>query len=174
MDIPVIPVSEATLKFATLLGQRIGVVTLYEPYWVIHYRELLRKYGLEAFCIDKDPVRSVDLTTNDAASKGMKEPKIIVEAVRRKAEELAEDGAEAIQVGCGMFSPICTMAGLSSVKDGRVPLLDPLLVGLKTAEMMVTFHQTLGMPFRRGLNAYNPIPMDDLNRIRRSFNLPPV
>ena len=145
-----------------------------ERQWVGFYRRLIREIGLEGSCIDKDPVRSVDITSDDAIKKGVKEPKFIVDAVKRKAEELADDGAEAIQIGCGFFSPICTMEGLTSVRDGKVPLLDPLLIGLKVAEIMVTFKRTLGLPIRHGLSCYDQIPADILNHIRKSYNLPPI
>ena len=127
---------------------------------------------MEGFFIDKDPVRSVDLTTSDAITKGMKEPGMIVEAVKRKAEELADDGADVIEIGCGLFGPICTMAGLTSLKDGRVPLLDPMLVGFKIAEIVVTISQTLGIPFRRGLSCYERISKEEFDNIRKSYNLP--
>lgn len=174
VTIPVIPVSEASLKYCTLLGQRIGVVTLCEPRWVHHYMRMIRTYGLEGLCITNNPVRSVDITTDVVISKGMQEPQMIVDAVRKVAEGLAEDGAEAIQIGCGLFAPICTMAGLVSVKNGLVPLVDPLLVGLKTAEMAVIFKQGLGTPFRSGNGCCDAIPTERLNRLRSSYGLAPV
>ena len=60
------------------------------------------------------------------------------------------------------------------VKDGKVPLLDPILVGFKTAEMMVTFKKTLGTPFKSGLSCYENIPKENLDSIRKSYNLPPI
>ena len=52
LDILVIPIAEACLKYATLLGQRIGVITLYERRWVNHYRRMIKTYGLDDFCIE--------------------------------------------------------------------------------------------------------------------------
>ena len=174
LDIPVIRITEASLKYATLLGQTIGVVTMHERQAIIQYRRLIRRYSLDRFLSDKDPIRGVDITTEDVIAKGMNEPKLIVDAVRKTAEELADDGAEAIHIGCGLFGPLCSMAGLRSVKHGKVPLLDPILVGLKLAETMVSFRQALGTPFRSGLSCYEQIPTEDLNQIRKAYNLPPI
>jgi len=145
---------------------------MHEHEAIIQYRRLIRRYGLERFLSDKDPIRGVDVHTEDLITKGMKEPQLIVDAVRKKAEELAGDGAEAIHLGCGLFGPFCNMFGLSSVNDGKVPLVDPILVGLKTAETMVTFKQALGTPFRSGTSCYAQIPIKDLNNIRKAYDLP--
>lgn len=162
------------MKYCTLLGQKFGIATLYEYRWVSHYRQLIKTYGLDGFCIDKDPVRSVDITTDEVINKGMKDPQLIVDAVRKTAEELANDGAEVVQIGCGLFDSICYMAGLNSVMDGKVPLTAPLLVSLKVAETMVTFEKEFGTPFRSGLSCYEKIPKEDLNSIREKYNLPMV
>ena len=63
LDIPVIRITEASLKYATLLGQTIGVVTMHERQAIIQYRRLIRRYGLDRFLSDKDPIRGVDITT---------------------------------------------------------------------------------------------------------------
>jgi len=135
---------------------------------------MIKTYSLDSFFINKDPVRNGDIATRESVKKGLDEPKLLVELVRKVAEERAEDGTEAILIGCGFFAPFCTMAGLNSVRDGKVPLLDPLLVGLKVAEMMVTFYQVLGVPFRSELSCYEQISTEDLNRIRRRYNLPSI
>jgi Asp/Glu/hydantoin racemase len=156
-----------------MLGQTIGVVTMHEPEAVVAYRRYIKQLGLDHFLSDKDPIRSVDFPTEDIA-KAMSEPQLLVESVRRAAEALADDGCDAIEIGCGLYSPLCTMAGLTSVKNGKVPLLDPVLISFKMAETMVMLNQAFGTPFRSGTSAYAPVSPEDLNKIRKEYNLPPV
>jgi len=162
------------LKYATLLGQTIGVVTMHDPEAVTAYRRYIKQMGLDHFLSDKDPVRSVDFPTEDIAAKGMREPQLLVDSVKRAAEALADDGCDAIEIGCGLYSPLCTMAGLTSVKNGKVPLLDPVLISFKMAETMVKLNQVFGIPFRSGTSCYAPVAPEDLNNIRKEYNLPPV
>jgi len=174
MDIPTIAITEATLAYALQLGQKFGIVTLNERGFVNEYYCLLKEYGLESRAINKDPVRSISLPSDVAVTEGMKNPQLIVDAVKETATELINDGAEVIMIGCGVYSPLCTEAGLTTMMDGKVPILDPVVISFKMAEIMVDLKKSLGLPTTSGLSTFAKIPKDHLNRIRTKFNLPAI
>lgn len=174
LDIPTIAITQTTLAYATLLGQRFGIVTLNEPKFVNVYYALLRKYGLEGQAIRNNPVRSMALPSDVAVTDGMKNPQLIIDSVKETATELINDGAEVIMIGCGVYSPICTEAGLTTMMDGKVPVLDPVVISFKIAEVMVDLKRSIGLPTISGLSNYGKIPKDYLNKIRTKFNFPAI
>jgi len=170
MDIPTIAIMEATLSYALQLGQKIGIVSLYERGFINEHYRLIKQYGLE----NRVTARSLALPTDKAVIEGLENPKLIVDAVKDTATELINSGAEVIIVGCGVYSPICTEAGLITMMDGKVPILDPVVISFKMAEIMVDLKKSLGLPTTSGLSTFAKIPKDHLNQIRTKFKLPAI
>lgn len=162
-DIPIIPIAEATLHYACLLGGKIGVVTLQEKVACITWEKMLNNYGFRDRAII-NPVRGVNLCTHEASTKGMEDPSIIVKVVKEKAEELVQDGAEVIVIGCGFYAPICTLYGLVKLEH-NIPLLDPMAIGFKLAEVMVDLKTSIGLPALSRVGMYPRMPEIDVNRI---------
>jgi allantoin racemase len=171
MDIPTIAISKATLTYALQLGQKFGVVTPQERGFVNGFYSLLRKYGLENHMMGGNAVRGMAIPLDVAVTEGMKNPQLIVRAVKETATELINEGAEVIIIGCAIAGPICSEFGLTTLLDGKVPVLDPVAIGFKIAEIMVDLRKSLSLPTTSGLSTYAKIPKDDLNLIRKKFCL---
>ena len=53
------------------------------------------------------------------------------------------EGAEVLILGCGLLSPVLTRNGIKEIEG--VPLIDPIIIGIKKAEIMVDLYKT-GIP----------------------------
>jgi Asp/Glu/hydantoin racemase len=63
----------------------------------------------------------------------------VIQNFREIAKGCIEDGAEAIIIGCGLVSPMLSTSGIRYVEE--VPVVDPILVGIKMAEILVDFQK---------------------------------
>ena len=151
LNIPVAAPFESGLHYACLLGTRLGIVTLNEG--GSGFEDIAKSYGLESRIIPRG-VRGINLSTADAVTKGVENPTIVVQSIVEKAEELVQDGAEVIVIGCGLYGPMCTALGVSTVHGGQVPIIDTISVAVKTAEVMVELNGSLGLPSASKVGAY--------------------
>ena len=163
-DIPIIAPAEATLHYACLLGDKIGVVGMQERVASIMWERNLINYGFRDKAI-ANPVRGVNLSTFEAITKGIEDNSIIVKAVEEVARELVQDGAEVIVIGCGLYAPICTINGLVKL-EGDVPILDPMAISFKLAEVMLDLKNSIGLPVLSRVGMYPRMPEKDVKRIR--------
>lgn len=113
---PVVGISEASMKMATMLGHSFSVVAPGER-GIPNKWALIDKYGLRRFAASVRPA----LGEGDDA---------LIEAGRRAVEE---DGAEVLVLGCAGF------AGLDKKMQAAlgVPVLDGVICALITAEGLV-------------------------------------
>ena len=171
-DIPIVRPGETALRYASLLGNKIGVVSMQELNICLMYEKIMNEYGLGN---DRNksiinPVRGINVSTFDALTKGMDDNSIIVKAVEEKARELAHDGAEAIVIGCGIYGPVCTLNGLVKLEND-VPLVDPIAISFKLAEVMVDLKNSIGLPFLSRAGMYPRMPEKTIKRIREHVGL---
>lgn len=124
-DVPVVGMTEAALMSAALISYRFAVVTL--PVRTVAMADaVVRHLGLEHRCV----VRGVDLAVGELHG----DPKVVTDLlVAASKRAIAEDGAEAIVLGC---------AGLSDVADAireatGVPVVDGVAAGVGLAESLV-------------------------------------
>ena len=124
-DVPVVGMTEAALMSAALIAYRFAVVTL--PVRTVAMADaVVRHLGLEHRCV----VRGVDLAMGDLHGDAKMVEELLVAASKRA---IAEDGAEAIVLGC---------AGLSGVAEAiraatGVPVVDGVAAGIGFAESLV-------------------------------------
>jgi Asp/Glu/hydantoin racemase len=134
MDIPVVGPGQSSMVLATMMGVRFAIVTSDATPETEHYIDLC---GLTDHVIDYQPVRclTVGFSAFLDCLDGDYTP--AVENFREVARGCIKDGADVLIAGCGLLSP---MLSLSNVKDiDGVPVIDPMQVALKFAEMMVDF-----------------------------------
>lgn len=160
---------ETGLHYASLLGSTFGVVTLKEEGFLQAWRDVVFHSGLQSKAI-VNPVRGVDLSSYEVATKGISDVSLIIQAVETKARELACDGAEVVVIGCSLFAPLCTKAGLVEL-DGKVPIIDVMAVSFKVAELMVDLKNSLGLPPLSRAGRHQRLREKDLSRIRAHFGL---
>lgn len=142
---PVVGIGEAAFHVATLLAHRFGVVTtLARSVAVIE--DNLARYGLARRCVR---VRASDvpvLELDDPASSARNK---IANAIARA---LAEDGAEAIVLGCAGMADLA--ASLSS--EFGVPVIDGVAAAVALAEGLAT----LGLKTSRRGGYAHPLAKD--------------
>lgn len=169
VDIPVVATAESTVHYAALLGNKMGVVSMQEKQICLGWEKVLVDYGFQSRAI-VNAVRGVNLSTYDAGTKGMADNSIIVRAVEEKAKELASDGAEVIIIGCGLYGPVCTKNGFVKL-EGDIPLVDPMAIAYKMAEVMVDFKNTIGLPAVTRVGLTPRMPDKSIQRIREHVGL---
>lgn len=126
LDIPVLSISETTQTIAALLGHKYTVLTMLDSF-VPYQEDLVRLYRLENKCAS---VRGINVNVEQCVIDRENTMAQLSEEVKRIAKE---DGAEVIVLGC---------AGLCGydedlTKLAEMPVLDPVTVTVKFAEMMV-------------------------------------
>ena len=169
VDIPVIGLCESTIHFACQLGRRFGVVTLNTQSTIDGIEDNIIRYGLKDRVITRS-VRGHSMSTFDAFTKGVEDPKIVADDVVKTAKECVEEGANVVVIGCFGLSVFCTSAGVTSVNE-TVPLVDCLSVAVKTAEMVVDLRKQLGLPFMSRTGAYVLPREKEFSRVRATFGL---
>ena len=170
VNIPVIGLGESAMHFACQLGRKFGIVTINEPSIISETEDKIKLHGLQERVI-AHPVRGISISTYDAFTKGLQEPKTVAEDIVQRGKECVKEGANVVIVGCNGLAPLCTVSGVARVGEDDIPLIDCLAVGIKTAEMIVDLNKKLGLPFisRAGLHA---LPRQkDLDRVRATFSL---
>lgn len=126
LDIPVVSISEASMAVACLLGHKFSTITMLKQF-IPYQEDLVRFYGFESKCAS---VRAINTSGDRAASEREATLAALKEEVFRIAKE---DHAEVIILAgaglCGYEDELSKSVGL--------PVLDPVGVGIKVAEMMV-------------------------------------
>jgi len=85
VDIPVIAPGETSLHYASLLGRTLGVVTMQEQGVIEVWKDVVFNSGLQSKAI-ANPVRGVNLSSYDAATKGLADTRVVCS--RRKWDKL--------------------------------------------------------------------------------------
>ena len=118
--------------------------------------EQIYHYRMNPRAISQKPVRATKLGIVDEFGAILNED---YDAVCKDFIEIADgciaDEAEVIICGCALLAPLLSLAGLNEVKG--VPVINPVSVGVKWAEMLVDL-KNLGLPIisRTGINLAPP------------------
>jgi allantoin racemase len=155
LTIPVVGPAEATMNLATMMGNRFAVITSDEVF-VEEKTHHLMQLGFGPKAILNKPVRTMTLPFDELIHHIMTrnfDP--LVENFTKIAQGCLEDGADVIIAGCGIISPIMSLAKLTEI-DGA-PVIDPMIISLKMAELLAKF-QKLGLHIKstRGLFDHPP------------------
>ncbi|MFN8637221.1 MAG: aspartate/glutamate racemase family protein [Chloroflexota bacterium] len=128
VQVPVIGVAQATYAVAAQLGVRLGLV-VYEPGIVDAIWAGARACGAERSIAS---VRSIDVPMPELTPR---RDHVRARIVEEAGAALAEDGATAIYVN-GMSMMPAAMSAEELMSRVGAPVLDPLRIGLRTAEMI--------------------------------------
>jgi len=150
LDIPFITPGEISMRMASLMGKKFGVVSPGESASLV-IEENIRTYGLRENAV---PVRAlpIDLGTGDWA-KCHTDAHSMIESFTETSRRLIADGAEVIIPGCMAVDPVLPLApgceqdypnGLREV-DG-VPIMNVIALTIKVAESFVALKRA-GLPW---------------------------
>ncbi|MFP3462780.1 aspartate/glutamate racemase family protein [Arthrobacter globiformis] len=135
VSIPVVGPLEASTSLARMFGHRYAIVTDHHKA-VPEIEDRLRIYGTDANCRNVEAVGwFVEEMIKDTEA-------VAVDTHARAKEALARTGAETILIGCTIVSACYELA----VQQGRadlagLPIINPNLVAVKTAEMFADMHR---------------------------------
>jgi Asp/Glu/hydantoin racemase len=150
-----------------MIGDHFAVVTS-EDRWVYEMERHLMDCKMRNFSITLHPVRAltISLETLFSCLGGNYEP--VVEDFKKVAKTCIQDGADVIITGCGLVSPMITQSGNSEI--GGVPVIDPMLVSLKVAELMVDFYRA-GLPLKNASGRFLRPVAEQVHEIRKAIGL---
>jgi allantoin racemase len=168
VSIPVIGPGETSILYAAQFARKLGVIATNMPNQVANIEEKIAMMGLQHRFIPRG-VRPDTHPFNDTWDKGMQDTQFVVEGVDERARELVADGADAIVIGCCGIGPFCSIAGFHKIDvDGRtIPIVDPVLISVKMAEMAASLRNGAGLPF----TTMAIPPREDVDRVRGYFGL---
>ncbi|MCX5999354.1 MAG: aspartate/glutamate racemase family protein [Chloroflexi bacterium] len=173
VGMPIFGPCESTLLFACQLGRKLAIITANMPGQIAQMEDQVREHGLEGRLIDRG-VRPDRLPFAETWRRSQKNPKFAAESVAEVARECVADGADVIVVGCCGLGPLCSAAGFNTLTIGeqRVPVLDPVMIAAKTAEMAVDIKKATGLPIPSRVRNYVLPSKNDWTRVRTVFGLP--
>lgn len=161
LSIPVVGPAEASMHLAAMIGHKLAVITS-EPGFVEEMTHYLVSNGFGAFALDHRPVRGMTMPVtkiNENLLSG--NSGAVIDNFLEVARGCLADGADVIIAGCGVMSPIFTMEGLRDVEGA--PVLDPMIVSLKTAELLARLQQA-GMQVKTARGLYSVPSSEVLER----------
>lgn len=128
--IPVVGPGEITLRAAGMLDRKIGIITPSSE-TLDCYDEYVRDLGLE------DRIAGIEAVKGPLAPFPQQNPREMTEAVVEAVERLIMLGAQVICPSGLAYIPIRVSAAEVSKRAG-IAVLDPALLSVKTAEMLVS------------------------------------
>lgn len=150
VDIPVIGPGQASAHLAAQLGERFGILTVVREV-VPAIRRQMRGYGLESFLGD---VRAVDVPVLELRERAEE----VMDALEEEARRVLDAGADALVLGCMTMGFLDAARGLQ--ERVGVPVVNPVLAGLRTAECAVALglaHSRRAYPVPRKPGAATPL-----------------
>ena len=174
LDIPVVGLMEAATHFATLWGERFGVITnafdegvpLGKRYR--HRRQLLATYGVLDRCVGMLPIDMPQQKyLDDLAAQRHDE---ILMRFERRARQLIDEGAEVIIAGDTVLSMAVTGANLFEIPGTGAPIVDLMASAIKLVETLVDLHHAFGI-VRSRAGAYAGPSKETITRVRETFGL---
>ncbi len=159
VDIPVTAAFEAGVHYVNAISQRYSVIAT-EPKTMHCYRELAQLYGTSAKLAS---VRHINLSARDSYPESTPPNEVLARVLEAAHKCVAEDGAEAILIGCTVQSCPVTLASAGS--SAGAPLVDPVLIGVKAAEFLVDLRRA-GLPVISRYGTWQKPPADELARLR--------
>lgn len=153
VKIPVVGVCEASVHVAAMLSAGKFSILVGRSKWIPKMAANIRDYGFESKVASW---RVLNLTVPDMRNREKTQAAILREA--RAAVE--EDHAECVVLGC------TGMAGQAkkAQEELGVPILDPVLMGLKVAELRAILWRRFGISHSK-IGGYEAPPTEELKPI---------
>ncbi|MFO8010648.1 MAG: aspartate/glutamate racemase family protein [Dehalococcoidia bacterium] len=173
VGMPLFGPAESALHFACQLGKRFAIIGTNMPGQLEQLSAQVREHGLQERLIP-DGIRFEEEPFADSFDKWMANPQLCADSVAGVARGCVEDGADVIVLGCAGSSMFCSMVGFNQLEVGnqRVPVIDSVMIALKTAEMAVDIKHGTGLPIPSRTRNYVLPGSEDWTRVRNAFDLP--
>lgn len=172
VDIPIFGPGESSMHFACQIGRRFAIIGANMPGQHAQILEQVKAAGLESRLIPNGIRFGGDFVK--CWDGWMANPKAAVEDVYEVAKGCVRDGADVIVIGCAGIGPLCSIAGVNKLTIGgqTIPIIDPVTVAIKTAEMAADIKNGMGLPIPARATNYVLPSKEDWKRVRADFGLP--
>jgi allantoin racemase len=168
VDIPVIGINEASLSLAGQMGSKCAVVGVHEPKLNMKIEDVIRNHSFSINHTDQKVI-PFDIPSIQWMKNATTDLENIASEMENSAYIGVQNGADVIVLGCAGLGPLASLAGLKMVKDTEVPILDPVTIGIKTAEFQVRLVKSLGLPPVSRGGKYKKPRVKDQERIKQIF-----
>jgi allantoin racemase len=163
---PVVGIAEAAMHAASVLAPGFSVVTTLARTCGMAWH-LAERYGMKRFCRN---VRATDVAVLDLDKPGSAARRIILDECRRA---LAEDGSEAIVLGCAGMAELC-----AEIEDALgAPVIEGVTAAVKWTEALVSlrlstakrgdYARPLAKRYDGALASFSPVDADPNPRAPR-------
>ncbi len=162
VDIPVTGTMESAGLVCMMMGQRFSVVN---PDAVVNsvMRRLCDSYGFTARLAS---LRHIDIVANKLYPEETPTEEVL-SRLERVGKQCVEDGAEVIIPGCTIIGALYSNGFKKDpVEVLGVPVLDPMIIAFKMAEMMVDLRLKAGYPAVSRVGMWKKQPADELGFLR--------
>ena len=160
VDIPVCGAMESSVLAVAMMGKKFSLLTLPPPVPQIE-TALIERYGMKDRMAS---VRYIDIIANKLYPEVTK-PEIVRDKTLAAMRQCLDDGAEVILPGCTILGAVMTQFFAEEAKEVPVPIIDPMVVGYKTTEMMVDMKK-LGFPTISRAGLWKKQPREEFERLR--------
>lgn len=166
VDIPVVGPGEASYLLACMMGHKYGVLTLHDKAVIAPLNENILKYGLCTRGIFQ-AVRMMSMPFRDLFTKGMENPRLVIESIKEDALNLIEDGAEVVILGCVGVGPLFTSEGVSyiEVNERKLPIVDCVSAAIAMIKMLIDLRNGISIPIVSRIGYYSKPREKDLKRL---------
>jgi len=163
VDIPVVGTLEASIHIASVIGKRFSLIA---PDRVAGEFEvsLIKEHGLSEKLAS---MRDIGVTATNLYPEETP-PEVLQKRTIKQAKKcIEEDHAEVLTVGCTILGAILTKTASDKLaQEVEVPVIDPMIAGLKQAEMMVDLHQLAGYPIVSRVGYLRAQPEQEYKELR--------
>jgi allantoin racemase len=167
MDIPVVGPGETSMYLARMMGKSFAIIDS-GPASIPGTEHQIDELNMRSSVISYRPVRCLTLDSSTFLNCLGGEYNAVIEDFKKVAQGCVEDGADVLIAGCGLFSPMLSLSKISDV--GGAPIIDPMQVSLKFAEMMVDF-RAAGMPILSSRGFFSKPSKEDIQNGCKSLGL---
>lgn len=168
LSVPVVGPMEAALHLACAYGYKVGIVTVQDRSWSEYCEIMTNNYGLGGRL---SGVKSIKIPSMEAFTVGFENPAVVAKAVAETADELVEEGADAIVIGSAGLSTMFSAAGLTRAPVSGAPIFDCLTIGLKMTELRVDLTKKFGLPEASHVGYGERLTDKDASRLTSLFGM---
>jgi allantoin racemase len=163
VDIPVVGTLEASCHLASMMGKKFSLIA---PDRVAGEFEvsLIREHG---FIENLASMRWIDIVANKLYPEENPPEELRNRTIEVARKCIEEDGARALTVGCTILGAILTGTARDILEEQvEVPIIDPMVAGLKLAEMMVDLRQKANYPATSRIGYFKKQPAEEYEKLR--------
>ncbi len=163
VDIPVAGCFESAAYIAGMMGKRWSVISP-DRGALDQVEMLVDRYGLRDKCAS---FRHIGIHASNLYPEFTPPAELERRTIEQVKKCVEEDSAEVVIAGCSILSAILTRLSKERLDtEFQVPVIDPMVTALKTAEMMVDLNSLAGYPAASRIGLYKKPALQEYREFR--------